>query len=585
MKKHIIFLLYLFPLYLVAQPAPDFTFINAADGKEYTLYADFLDQDKTVVLDVFYTICPPCNAAAPFLEPLYRDWGGGYLDVEFIALSDKSFDSNEDVAAYKVAKGHSFLGAGNDGMGKDAANLFKSGTYGFWLGTPTFIVISPDGTVNFDVRGNSTSHTIELLDAAIEATGATRAIKAAGNILFDGAGIGQANVFLDGFENNTIQTDNTGTFTLNDLIIPDENYTLRVEKDINHDNGITTVDMIIMLKHILNIKPFDSPLQYIAADINHSNDITTLDMIKLRKLILQIDEHFVDNTSWRFIKANPSFEHPDNPYAEFDALEAEGFPFTSEDDISNLQITGVKIGDVNFSANPSQILSTAERNQETFSINIDNQLFNENELIQVQLKNLTQQTLLGYQMTLEFNPDYLELVSPTSGDLTNFSLENFNLKQAKQGIITTNWVNMETTNLAIDATLFGLKFKAKKSGQLNEVFRISSAATPAEAYNNDLDVMDMTLQFAPMNSDFDIKIQPNPVAQTAQLSYFLNQASSVDMQLFDITGRLLESFDLGLQNKGAQTFNLNMDNLAQGVYFIQMSRKSGDVETVRVLKH
>lgn len=366
MKLHMIIFLYLLPVLLIAQPSPDFMIIDATDGQEYHLYEDFLDQGKTVVLDVFFTSCPPCNAAAPFLEPLYQEWGAGLLDVEFIALSDKSFDSNEDVAAYQVNKGHSFLGAGNDGLGREAANLFKTGTYGVWLGTPTYIVIEPDGTVHFDIRSNSIQNTIELLDETIATTGAARARRATGRVLFDGRGVGEASVFLENDEHTASLTDSIGQFMVNKVILPNENYTLQVEKDINHSNGVSSLDMILILKHILNRERFDSPLQYIAADVNRSNSITSLDIVKIRKVILGLDETFINNTSWRFIPAGVTFEQPGQPFEEFDLLEATGFSFDYEDDFSNIQINGVKIGDVNFSADAELALMVENDNRTDF---------------------------------------------------------------------------------------------------------------------------------------------------------------------------------------------------------------------------
>ena len=38
---------------------------------------------------LFFTYCPPCNAIAPLVEPLYYTLGGGNGDVEFISLSTK----------------------------------------------------------------------------------------------------------------------------------------------------------------------------------------------------------------------------------------------------------------------------------------------------------------------------------------------------------------------------------------------------------------------------------------------------------------------------------------------------------------
>lgn len=156
-----------------AQLAPDFT-ITDSDGNEHTLYADYLNQGKTVLIEIFFTTCPPCNAIAPYIEPLYEEWGAGDFDVEFFDLSDKSFDTDALVNAYKANHGHTYPAAGSEGGSLQAVAPYKQGMFGPFYGTPTFIVIAPDGTVQYDVDGSNNAETIANIDAAIAATGAQK---------------------------------------------------------------------------------------------------------------------------------------------------------------------------------------------------------------------------------------------------------------------------------------------------------------------------------------------------------------------------------------------------------------------------
>jgi len=54
-----------------AQVAPDFT-VTDIDGQVHHLYADYLNQGKTVMIKIMFTTCPPCHSIAPFMEPLYQ---------------------------------------------------------------------------------------------------------------------------------------------------------------------------------------------------------------------------------------------------------------------------------------------------------------------------------------------------------------------------------------------------------------------------------------------------------------------------------------------------------------------------------
>src|SRR5690349_5737231 len=86
--RYVILFVFLFitSLPVFAQPAPDFT-ITDSHGAQHHLYADYLNQGKSVMIKIFFTTCPPCNSIAPLMEPLYQEWGAGDYDVEFFELS------------------------------------------------------------------------------------------------------------------------------------------------------------------------------------------------------------------------------------------------------------------------------------------------------------------------------------------------------------------------------------------------------------------------------------------------------------------------------------------------------------------
>ena len=176
----ILFILSISWIGLSAQTAPDFT-VTDSWGHTHSLYADYLNQGKTVVLKIFYVACPPCNSIAPFLEPLYQEWGGGQADVQFIELSIKQTDTDALVNGYKSMHGTTYPAAGGQGSSVPATVPYTNGTFGLYTGTPTFVVIAPDGTLDYDVYGVGNTGTVAALDAAIAATGADGSITAIEN--------------------------------------------------------------------------------------------------------------------------------------------------------------------------------------------------------------------------------------------------------------------------------------------------------------------------------------------------------------------------------------------------------------------
>jgi len=176
MMRNILCILILFVgSFAFGQDAPDFV-VTDSKGVSHELYKDYLDVGKTVVLKVFFTTCPPCNAIAPATQQLNLEWGDGDFDVEFFDLSTRGGDNDGLIDAYGDRHGLSFPGVGGEGGSIQALAPYRNGDFGTYRGTPSFIVIAPDKSVTFDPgRGSSSNDAwIDAIDAAIEATGANR---------------------------------------------------------------------------------------------------------------------------------------------------------------------------------------------------------------------------------------------------------------------------------------------------------------------------------------------------------------------------------------------------------------------------
>ncbi|MCB0706851.1 MAG: hypothetical protein KDC34_16155 [Saprospiraceae bacterium] len=161
-----------------------------------------------------------------------------------------------------------------------------------------------------------------------------------------GQGIIGVSVILSGFVQDTVLTDTSGMYVFPNLPI-DQSYVIRPEKDTGIGNGVTTYDMVTILKHILGVELLNSPIKHISADANHSNNVSTLDMVSIQKVILSLSDTFPNNTSWRFVDSGYIFGDP--PLANFPeeiSIELLTTP------LSELDFIGTKIGDVNVSANP-----------------------------------------------------------------------------------------------------------------------------------------------------------------------------------------------------------------------------------------
>lgn len=166
MKQYLYVTFLLLPISLPGQSAPDFTVMDI-HGQTHTLYDQNLTHGKTVMLKIFYSTCPPGNAQADALQALYVDWGAGAHDVQFIAVSDKTWETNQTAGNYVNMHGITFPTISATGGSIPVVNSYVNGGFGSFFGTPTYLVIAPDGSVDWDVK-------LADLDAAIAATGAVK---------------------------------------------------------------------------------------------------------------------------------------------------------------------------------------------------------------------------------------------------------------------------------------------------------------------------------------------------------------------------------------------------------------------------
>ncbi|HZV68321.1 MAG TPA: redoxin domain-containing protein [Saprospiraceae bacterium] len=343
--------------------APDFT-ITDSHGQIHHLYADYLDQGKSVMIEVFYTTCPPCNSIAPLMEPFYQEWGAGDHDVAFFELSDKNFDSDALVNAYQSTYGETFVAAGKDGGSLTAVAPYKSGQFGPWYGTPTYIVIAPDRTIQYDVSGANNQATIDALDAALLATGAVKPtpvenpVSVTGLVQFlqGSAGAGNAYVqMLDGAGNVIVQdtTDINGSFDLQYLLSQSQpDWKIGVVKNGLPLNGVSAIDVVRMQKHVLHNDTLDTPLLKIAADVNKSGTISSLDIVMMLKLLLGKIQNFPDSQTWIVIPADTDFAPIGDPQP---VISNTTIPLA--DIISGARqpnFVAVKKGDVDGTASPGQ---------------------------------------------------------------------------------------------------------------------------------------------------------------------------------------------------------------------------------------
>ena len=362
---------------------------------------------------------------------------------------------------------------------------------------------------------------------------------------------------------------------------PGGNYSVTPEKDMNYLNGVTTFDLVLISKHILGIELLDSPYKIIAADANHSASVTTLDIVKLRALILHIDTELENNTSWRFVKSNFVFDNLTNP---FQSTFPETAEFENLTESAQADFVGIKIGDVNGSVSPNNLLGTDTRTFDgTLAFNLENKRVKKGETFSIDFR-AKDFNVIGYQFALEFKD--LTLLDVES-NLENLNETNFGFTKIDEGILTTSWNNSSSVKVEDNEVLFSLKFFANANTQLSDALTLTNRYTTAEAYSGQSELFDVKLNYTggTINASAFVLYQntPNPFKNETMIGFNLPEASSVSLKIFDATGRVLKLIE-GDFTKGYHEVNVKNNELSgTGILYYQMETNNNTATKKMIL--
>lgn len=352
--------------------------------------------------------------------------------------------------------------------------------------------------------------------------------------------VGASNPFMD-------MTGLDGAFRIEGLTLG-QNYTVTPNRNDNPLNGVTTIDLILISKHVLGTARLTSPYKIIAADIDRSGHISTLDIIRLRKLILGVDTQLPNsNTSWRFIDAAFQFPDPNNPFISY-FPERVNIDELAGDEM-HADFIAVKVGDINDSATPTSFGGVSSRSSQaddagTLQIEVPDGEYRVGDLIELPFSAEYMNEVMGYQFTLEFDPNALDYLDVEPVALPNLFEENFALINPASGLITTVWNEYGESAPGGRIELFRMQFRARQNGRLKDWLFLGSRLTPAEAYNQEGDKMGVALNFISGETQADGKFElfqnrPNPWKNETIVPFHLDPGGQAKLSIYDMAGKLV----------------------------------------------
>jgi len=380
-----------------------------------------------------------------------------------------------------------------------------------------------------------------------------------------GDGVEEAVVTLDsdqdGYPQN-ITTAADGYYAFENLP-SGEDYTLKGAKNDDHKNGVSTLDLILVQKHLLGVQTFDSAYKYIAADVNQSNHVSAIDLIVIRKLILGIYDEFPSDMSWNFVDSNEEL-NADNVF-DMDH-------FISLNDLQEgtdvADLLAIKYGDVNNDVEANFNSKVVDvRSDLSLDLVIPTLEVKKGDVIAIPFSSTNFETVYGFQMTMVLNGLAFNTITANGIDINDNHMAHL-----EGNAHTFSWFNENGLSLDPSNTLFTINVTADKDGYLGDMIELNNSHTSKEAYRDNLiDKIDIKLftdggQELVQNALY--QNVPNPFLDYTDIKFNLAKEGNTKLTIFDVTGKVVYTTERAF-SKGTHTFSIHKSDLlsATGILF------------------
>jgi hypothetical protein len=383
-----------------------------------------------------------------------------------------------------------------------------------------------------------------------------------------GLNLSNVTVKLDALESIILKTDIEGKYNFLKLKTA-QNYTISPVKNDGISNGINTLDLVILQRHIMGLSKIKDTYSILAADVNDDKKLSAADLVWLRKIILGVTNEMVKGESWRFTNSDQLFSDPNNPLAS---------TLNKQVSIDNLMkdmkinFTAYKVGDVNnTAATDLNDLDTEPRKNKIITLKYNDIEVKTGNTYSVQLKTDSEENISGIQMLVD------------NQNLKILSIDN------NSAAINTNdqFTKISHAINGPASESITLMFTSLKNAKLSELVSIAED----EKFKNEvyLDSENSISSFKLLkNSLVQEKFTigqniPNPWSQSTKVPVTLPEAGQVKLKVVDMIGRIIYKTEKYLE-AGSQYIHIgNEINGTNGTLIIEVEFNN-EIRKVKMMR-
>ncbi len=355
-----------------------------------------------------------------------------------------------------------------------------------------------------------------------------------------------------------------------------KSYEIKANYNKGHLEGVSTMDLLAIQRHILGIESFVSPYQFVAADADNSSSVSAIDILELRRLLLGIYDELPGNESWRFLDSRQELDLA-SVWNFSEVLEISEMSV----DVIKQNFRAVKVGDVN----NDFVMSTRKSNSlyEEISIESEDYLLKEGVQNIVELRINNNSNIDGIQLAFELNKVEISSINARSekGEIDVMIHEKdevlyiSGLSAYESGMSA----KIEIVIISDQEQMLSEAIKLYNSGFENAVYTSSEGLVK----NLSLDIisMDNTNNL----TDLLIGSIPNPFVEQTKLQYYLTSKKLVQINLYTVSGKLIYSKQIEGE-KGMNAFNINSNILGEnkGILIAEM-RSDVNLNSIKILRY
>ena len=336
-------------------------------------------------------------------------------------------------------------------------------------------------------------------------------------------------------------------------------YKVSGHREDDYMNGVSTLDLVMIQRHILGQQDLDSPYKMIAADINNDKKVSVSDLLELRKLILGIYNELPDVASWELVDAKEILDI-NNPWDYSDNITIEQL----SQDMMDEDFIGVKIGDVNNSvvANANDTPSVGIRKSAGLKLEFVDRLIEAGRETEVLLKTNGAE-VSGFQLAL----------SVKDAELNSVESEGYNASHFNVGGSSVRLSLSSRHNITQGQTI-ALSVYAEREMMLSEMLQIENKLLQSEAYDLDNNIIPVVLEAKEQIEDYTLyQNKPNPFRDNTEIRFNLANAGDVNFVFTDVNGRILKVIN-SEYSAGENSITIAKEDLiSSGIVFYTMTCK------------